>query len=33
MALEGRRRAVERFSQDAIVGRYRAIYERVTGRG
>ena len=33
MALEGRRRAVERFGQDAIVGRYRAIYERVTGRG
>lgn len=28
----GRRRAVEEFSQDAVVQRYRAIYERVTGR-
>jgi len=27
----GRRRAVEEFSQDAIVRRYRAIYQRVTG--
>jgi L-malate glycosyltransferase len=27
----GRRRAVEHFSQDAIVQRYRAIYQRVTG--
>ena len=27
----GRRRAVETFSQDAVVGRYKAIYERVAG--
>ena len=27
----GRRRAVEQFSQEAIVRRYRAIYQRVTG--
>jgi glycosyltransferase involved in cell wall biosynthesis len=27
-----RRRAVEVFSQTAVVGRYRAIYERVAGR-
>lgn len=26
-----RRQAVERFSQDAVVGRYRSLYERVTG--
>lgn len=26
-----RRQAVERFSQDAVVGRYRFLYERVTG--
>jgi L-malate glycosyltransferase len=32
MGEAGRRRAVERFGQDAVVGRYRAIYERVTGR-
>jgi N-acetyl-alpha-D-glucosaminyl L-malate synthase BshA len=29
----GRRRAVECFSQDAVVARYRAIYERVAGGG
>ncbi|MEA2599672.1 MAG: L-malate glycosyltransferase [Acidobacteriota bacterium] len=28
---EARRQAVERFSQDAVVGRYRTLYERVTG--
>ncbi len=28
----GRRRAVEEFGQDPIVGRYRALYERVSGR-
>lgn len=28
---EGRRQAVERFSQDAVVARYRALYEKVTG--
>jgi N-acetyl-alpha-D-glucosaminyl L-malate synthase BshA len=28
----GRRRAVESFSQEAVVERYHAIYERVTGR-
>ena len=28
---EGRRQAVERFSQDAVVTRYRALYEKVTG--
>jgi L-malate glycosyltransferase len=28
---EARRQAVERFSQDAVVGRYRSLYERVTG--
>ena len=27
----GRRRAVEVFGQDAVVARYRAIYERVIG--
>jgi glycosyltransferase involved in cell wall biosynthesis len=27
----GRRQAVERFSQDAVVGRYRSLYEQVTG--
>lgn len=32
MGAAGRRRAVESFSQDAVVQRYRAIYERVTGR-
>jgi N-acetyl-alpha-D-glucosaminyl L-malate synthase BshA len=32
MGEAGRRRAVETFGQDAVVGRYRAIYERVTGR-
>jgi len=32
MGEAGRRRAVEIFGQDAVVGRYRAIYERVTGR-
>lgn len=32
MGVAGRRRAVESFSQDAVVQRYRAIYERVTGR-
>lgn len=32
MGEEGRRRAVERFGQDAVVARYRSIYERVTGR-
>lgn len=32
MGEAGRRRAVEVFGQDAVVGRYRAIYERVTGR-
>ncbi len=31
MARASRRRAVEVFSQDAVVQRYRAIYERVTG--
>jgi hypothetical protein len=29
----GRRRAVEVFGQDAVVGRYRTLYERVRGRG
>ncbi len=28
---EARRQAVERFSQDAVVGRYRALYQKVTG--
>ena len=28
---EGRRQAVERFSQDAVVGRYRSLYQKVTG--
>jgi N-acetyl-alpha-D-glucosaminyl L-malate synthase BshA len=28
---EARRQAVTRFSQDAVVGRYRALYEKVTG--
>ena len=32
MGAAGRRRAVEEFSQDAVVQRYRAIYDRVTGR-
>lgn len=32
MGAAGRRRAVECFGQDVVVGRYRAIYERVTGR-
>ena len=32
MGAAGRRRAVESFGQTAVVGRYRAIYERVTGR-
>lgn len=32
MGAAGRRRALESFSQDAVVQRYRAIYERVTGR-
>jgi N-acetyl-alpha-D-glucosaminyl L-malate synthase BshA len=32
MGAAGRRRAVESYSQDAVVQRYRAIYERVTGR-
>jgi N-acetyl-alpha-D-glucosaminyl L-malate synthase BshA len=32
MGAAGRRRAVEVFGQEAIVGRYREIYERVTGR-
>lgn len=32
MGAAGRRRAVESFSQDAVVQRYRTIYERVTGR-
>jgi glycosyltransferase involved in cell wall biosynthesis len=31
MGEAGRRRAVEIFSQDEIVGRYRTIYERVMG--
>ncbi len=31
MGQEGRRQAVERFSQDAVVARYRALYEKVTG--
>ncbi|MBW8878137.1 MAG: N-acetyl-alpha-D-glucosaminyl L-malate synthase BshA [Acidobacteria bacterium] len=31
MGEEGRRQAVERFSQDAVVTRYRALYEKVTG--
>jgi hypothetical protein len=29
----GRRRAVERFAQDEVVARYRAIYERVAAAG
>jgi len=29
----GRRRAVEVFSQDAVVARYRVLYDRVRGRG
>jgi glycosyltransferase involved in cell wall biosynthesis len=29
----GRRRALQCFSQDAVVARYRAIYERVAGGG
>jgi L-malate glycosyltransferase len=33
MGTTARRRAVEVFSQEAIVRRYRAIYERVTGAG
>jgi len=32
MGESGRRRAVQVFSQDAVVSRYRALYERVTGR-
>lgn len=32
MGVAARRRAVEEFSQDAVVQRYRAIYDRVTGR-
>ncbi|HEV7786872.1 MAG TPA: N-acetyl-alpha-D-glucosaminyl L-malate synthase BshA [Thermoanaerobaculia bacterium] len=28
---EARRQAVERFSQDAVVGRYRSLYQKVTG--
>ena len=32
MGEAGRMRAVAVFGQDAVVGRYRAIYERVTGR-
>lgn len=32
MGAAGRRRAVEVFSQEAVVQRYRAIYDRVTGR-
>ena len=32
MGEAGRRRAVASFGQDAVVSRYRAIYERVTGR-
>jgi L-malate glycosyltransferase len=32
MGAAGRRDAVERFSQDSVVGRYRSLYERVTGR-
>jgi glycosyltransferase involved in cell wall biosynthesis len=32
MGEAGRRRAVERFGQDEVVGRYRSIYERVSGR-
>jgi len=28
---EGRRQAVTRFSQDAVVGRYRSLYQKVTG--
>ncbi|MFY9824844.1 MAG: N-acetyl-alpha-D-glucosaminyl L-malate synthase BshA [Thermoanaerobaculia bacterium] len=28
---EGRRQAVERFSQDAVVARYRSLYQKVTG--
>ncbi len=32
MGAAARRRAVEVFSQDAVVQRYRAIYDRVTGR-
>lgn len=32
MGAAGRWRAVESFGQDAVVQRYRAIYERVTGR-
>jgi N-acetyl-alpha-D-glucosaminyl L-malate synthase BshA len=32
MGEAGRRRAVESFSQDGIVGRYRTLYERVTQR-
>jgi N-acetyl-alpha-D-glucosaminyl L-malate synthase BshA len=32
MGEAGRRRAVETFGQDAVVSRYRALYERVTGR-
>ncbi|HYX22683.1 MAG TPA: N-acetyl-alpha-D-glucosaminyl L-malate synthase BshA [Thermoanaerobaculia bacterium] len=31
MGEEGRRQAVARFSQDAVVARYRALYEKVTG--
>ncbi|HEX4965112.1 MAG TPA: glycosyltransferase, partial [Thermoanaerobaculia bacterium] len=30
-AAAARRQAVERFSQDAVVGRYRDLYQRVTG--
>jgi N-acetyl-alpha-D-glucosaminyl L-malate synthase BshA len=32
MGEAGRRRAVEIFSQDAVVARYRSLYERVMGR-
>ncbi|HEX3553474.1 MAG TPA: N-acetyl-alpha-D-glucosaminyl L-malate synthase BshA [Thermoanaerobaculia bacterium] len=31
MGEEGRRQAIARFSQDAVVARYRALYEKVTG--
>jgi glycosyltransferase involved in cell wall biosynthesis len=33
MGTAARRRAVEVFSQEPVVKRYRAIYERVTGAG
>lgn len=32
MGEDGRRHAVKTFSQDAVVARYRGLYERVTGR-